>query len=66
MWGGIDLSAIGGAVGEALKNAQRDLDKGVSNALGIDSNKEETATGTLPSEDLQNGWPRGAWLKTAC
>ena len=46
MWGGLDLSAIGGAVGEALKNAQRDLDQVASSALGIDSTKENTNAGS--------------------
>jgi len=44
MWGGIDLSAISGAVGEALKNASTDIEKGVSSALGIDQSKDAART----------------------
>lgn len=49
MWGGLDLSAISGAVGEALKNASTDLEKGVSSALGIDPSKDVAELSLGPS-----------------
>ena len=58
MWGGLDLSAIGGAMGEALKNASSDLEKGVSNALGIDptAGEDPDAWPTMGGLGAMHAW----------